>query len=221
MIAVYGPWMAELTLEVIGAALYFKRSKIISAYFAVTALMDVATFLIFQNFSRETYVMASWSRHGIRNVMLLWIGCAICGMFLAERNKAQSRITAAFLALAAGAMVTAFAADGDTLKDCLLDAEIAATMILLVFVTVGWISRNRILPNIWKWIAVGFMVLVGSDLLFTGLWTFWGGARHWYPLGAIAAQLTWIAGPLRSFHLPECRANLGVRLKEVQKMGVM
>ena len=129
-------------------------------------------------------------------------------------------LSAAFLSLGSASIIVAVGTAGETLKQKLLDGEIAANMILLGFVAVGWISRREKLNQAWKWIAVGFMVMVGSDLLFTALWMAWDWARHLYPIGAISAQLIWIAGQLRTIRLPECRANLGQRITEAQKGSV-
>lgn len=216
MISVYGPWAAELTLEAIGAALYFKRSKILSAYFAITALMDVVTFAVFRYWP-EVYPTATWSRHGIRNLILIWLGCSICGMF--SEKRVQSAITAAFLSLGTAALVLSVGLAGETIKDKLLDAEIVACFVLLAYVALAWIG-GRTLESDNKWKAAGFLVMIGSDLIFTLLWLKWDGARHWYPLGAIAAQLVWIIGPLRSVKLPECRADLGHKITESERISV-
>lgn len=198
MTAAYAPWAAELLLECAGAALYLKRAKLLSAILTFCAVSDIALFFVF---GTRFYAWASWSQIAFKELMLIWLACSICGMFVAERRKSFASISAAFLSLGSAAMITAFAANGETLKDKLLDGEIAANMILLAIVFFGWISRRDKLDSTWKWIAFGFMVMVGSDLVFTVLWTFWDGARHFYPLGAIAAYAVWIIGPLKTLKI--------------------
>jgi hypothetical protein len=219
--AVYSPWAAMFILECIGARIYSKRSKLMAVYFATAVMLDAGAFAIFQNCGIDFYAWSAWAAKGIRGLMLIWLACSICGMFVAERRKSFATISAAFLSLASGALITVFSANGETLKDKLLDGEIAANMILLAIVFIGWIGRRDRLEQTWKWIALGFMVMVGSDLVFTILWTFWEGARHWYPMGAIAAYLIWVAGPLRRVKLPEFRQSLQHKFGEIEKVRIM
>lgn len=217
MTAVYLPWAAELLLECAGAALYLKRSKTLAAVLTFCAISDIALFFAFGG---RFYLAASWSQIAFKELMLIWMACSICGMFVAEKRKSFATLSAAFLSVGSAAMITVFSASGETLKDKLLDGEIAANMILLGIVAIGWISRRAMLDQTWKWIVAGFVLMVGSDLVFTGLWTFWAGARHWYPIGAISAQLTWIVGPLRSVRLPEFRKGLGHKIAEAERVSV-
>lgn len=216
--AAYSPWAAEFLLECIGTVLYLKSNKLLAAIFYVSAISDMALIFLFGG---PRYVTASWSQIAIKELMLIWLACSICGMFVAERRKSFATISAAFLSLAAGSLITVFSANGETLKDKLLDGEIAANMILLGMVFVGWVSRKDRLDSTWKCITAGFMVMVGSDLVFTILWTFWDGARHWYPLGVVAAYLIWVAGPMRKVRLGEFRVSLGHKIAESQKVSVM
>jgi len=217
MTAAYLPWAAEFVLEAIGALLYLKRSKLLSALLYVSAMTDMILVFVF---GTRFYVAASWSQIALKELMLIWLACSICGMFVAEKRKSFATLSAAFLSLGSAAMITVFAPAGETLKNKLLDAEIAANMILLAVVFIGWIGRRDRLTGMWKFISLGFMVMVGSDLVFTILWTFWDGARHWYPLGAIAAYLIWVAGPLRKIKLPEFRKSLEKKFPHVEKVGM-
>jgi len=218
--AVYSPWAAMFVLECIGARLYVKRSKLMAVYFATAMLLDSVAFAIFQNCNIDFYAWSAWAAKGIRGLLLIWLACAICGMFVQEQRKSFTVLSAAFLSIGSASIIVAVGSAGDTLKQKLLDGEIAANMILLGFVAVGWISRREKLNQAWKYIAVGFMVMIGSDLVFTALWMAWDGARHLYPIGEISAQLVWIIGPLRTVRLSECRADLGQRIVETQKVSV-
>lgn len=210
------PWLAEFFLESAGAILNFKRSRALSVILALIALMDVVTFVVFR-FWPEHYWQATWIRHAIRNMLLIWLGCSICGMF--SENRVQDTIAAAFLSLGIAAMVFFVGSAGETIKDKLLGAEIVACFVLLAYIALAWIG-GRTLESDNKWKAAGFLVMIGSDLIFTLLWLKWDGARHWYPLGAISAQLVWVIGPLRKVRLREFRVGLGVKIKEAQKVSV-
>lgn len=213
-------WAAELLLECAGAALTIRRSRLLAFILTVSAITDIAAFLVFQFCARAVYAWSYWAQHSIKNLMLCWLACAICGMFVAERNKFQARIATAFLSVGAIALVAAFAFNGETLKERLLDGEIAANGILLGFVVLGWITRKAFLSREWKWITAGFMVMVGGDLAVTILWTFWDGARHWYPLTTIAALLMWAFGPMLPHKLSCVQYGLGVKIEQAEKVSV-
>jgi hypothetical protein len=211
-------WALEFILESCGAYLYWEKSKMLSSLLGMCAMGDLITFLFY---GQPSYVQAFWIFYSLKYLMLIWLACSICGMFVAERRKSMATISAAFLSLGSAALITVFASAGETLKNKLLDGEIAANMILLAVVFIGWIGRRDRLTGMWKFISLGFMVMVGSDLVFTILWTFWDGARHWYPLGCISAQVIWICGPLKKVRLPEFRKSLGHEMPEVQKVTLI
>lgn len=214
----YLPWAVELLLECAGAALYVKRSKLLATILTFCAISDIALFFVL---GTRFYVWFSWPQIAFKELMLIWLAYSICGMFVAEKHRSCAAGSVAIITAISAALLSLVSASGETLKDRLLDAEIAADMILLGMVVLGWICRRDRLDSTWKWIAAGFVLMAGSDLAFTALWTFWDGARHWYPLGAISAQLVWVIGPLRKVRLPECRANLGRKFAEIQKVRVM
>lgn len=220
MTAILAIWMAEFLLEASGSILNFKRARLLSVILAIIALMDVVTFFFFR-FWPENYWLATWTRHAIRNLLFVLLGCSVCGMFAEKVNRIQAGITAAVLSLSTGAMVLAMGMSGKTLSDKLLEGEIVACLMLLAYIALAWIGSAGKLSADNKWIAAGFVVMVGSDLVFTILWTFWDGARHWYPLGCISAQLIWIAGPLRKVRLPEFRKSLEKKFPHVEEMRVM
>jgi hypothetical protein len=193
-VTVYLAWAVEFILEASGAYLYFRRSKILSCLLGVCAAGDLATFLLFGS---PFYSFAFWIYSAIKGLMLCGLACEILARFVAERNKARVRACAAILSFGGAAVVAFFFWQGETLKDRFLDGEIAASMILLGLIGLGWITRLSYLSNVWRWIAAGFVLLVGWDLVITALWTLWDGARHWYPLGTIAAQAVWVLGGLR------------------------
>lgn len=218
---VYFPWAVMFILECIGARLYSSRSKLMAVYFAASLFLDAIAFAIFRNCHIDYYAWTAWTAKSLRGLMLIWLACSICGMFVAEKRKSFATLSAAFLSLGSAALITVFASSGETLKDKLLDGEISANMILLGIVALGWIGRRDRLTGAWKWIVAGFVLMVGSDLVFTVLWTFWAGARHFYPLGAIAAQLTWIYGAMGKFKLPEFRQSLEKQFPKVEKVTVI
>lgn len=213
----YLPWAVELILECAGAQIYFRRSKLLSAILAFCALSDVALFIIF---GRPIYPWASWVQMAGKGLLLIWLGCSICGMFVAERDKVKTVLATGFISAASMSLVVSAFFSRDSLKDRLLDAEIVASILLLGMIALGWIGRSSYLSAEWKIITAGFVLMVGSDLLFTALWTFWDGARHWYPLGTIAAQLVWVAGPILPYRLKDCRPSLGQRVQEAERVSV-
>jgi len=219
MTAVLTIWAAEFFLESAGSILTFKRSRLLSVILAIIALMDIVTFFCFR-FWPEHYWQATWIRHAIRNMLLVLLGCSVCGMF-AEKNRIQAGFTAGAISLFMTSLVFCIGMSGKTLGNKLLEGEIVACLILLAYIALAWIGSAGKLSADNKWTAAGFMVMIGSDLVFTILWTFWDGARHFYPIGAISAQVIWICGPLRKIKLPECRADLGKKFGEIQKVRVM
>lgn len=214
-------WAVEFILEACGAYLYFRRSKITSFLLGVCAIGDLLTYAVFQTFSRDTYAWSFWIFYAIKYLLLIWLGCAICGMFVREQRKSFAILSSAFMSLGSAAIVMAVGSSGETLKNSLLEGEVTANFILLSFVAVGWISRREKLNQAWKFIAAGFMVMVGSDLLFTALWMGWDGARHLYPIGAISAQILWCVGPLKTVKLGEFRKSLEQKFPEVEKVTVI
>ena len=211
VILVYLSWAAEFLLQLSGAALNWKTSKLLSALLGFLCLTDIVLFIFFQASANTLYPWASWAQQTGRYLLLIFLACEIIGMFLPEADRKKGSIVAGFMAVGIASMITVFSSQGDTLKDKLLDGEIAANMILLAFVSLGWISRARYLSAHWKWIAAGFVTLVGWDLTVTIFWKFFWTARQFYPLGTIAAYVVWIAAPLRG--LSEFRASLGKRLE--------
>lgn len=215
MTAIFGAWMAEFILEASGSIFNFKRSKLLSFTLAVVALMDAVTFVIFRYWP-ESYPAATWIRHAIRNLMLMVLGCSVCGMFAEEKNRVQAGVIAGFLSLGMAAFCCSIGLAGNSLKDRLLTGEIVACSLLLSYIFLAWVGKSLKDDN--GWTACGFMVMVGSDLIFTAMWTFWDGARHWYPLGAIAAYLIWVAGPMRRVKLPEFRQSLQHKFGEIENV---
>jgi len=222
MMAIHSAWMAELLLESWGAFLYRRRSPLLSVILSFTALTDVAAFA-FAGILPPTwiYFWAGWGQFYAKELMLIWLGCAICGMFAEGQNKPQAVISAALISLIVIVLVMVFFFQGETLKDRLLAAECVADTILLAIVFVAWIGRRAKLSNEWKWITAGFLVMVGTDVLFTVGWFSAETMRHWYPVGQIAAYLIWVAGPLRKVRLPEFRKSLGHEMPEVQKVTLI
>jgi hypothetical protein len=218
MTAILSVWMAEFILEASGSILNFKRSKLLSFILAIIALMDAVTFVIFRYWP-ESYPAATWIRHAIRNLLLMVLGCSICGMFAEKENRVQASVIAGFLALGTAALALSVGIAGETLKDRLLTGEIVSCMLLLSYIFLAWLGTSLKGDN--RWTAAGFVVMIGTDLIFTLLWLNWDGARHFYPLGAIAAYLIWVAGPLRKIKLPEFRKSLEKKFPHVEEMRVM
>lgn len=220
MKAVTAIWAAEMLLECAGAYFNLKRSKLLSAILLLCAACDAATFLIFELFSRTVYAWSYWGAHSLKGLLLIWLGCSICGMFVKERDKVKTVLATGFISAASMSLVVSAFFSRDSLKDRLLDAEIVASILLLGMIALGWIGRSSYLSAEWKIITAGFVLMIGSDLIFTALWTFWDGARHWYPLGTIAALGIWVAGPILPHKLKDCRLSLGRKIVEAERVSV-
>jgi hypothetical protein len=217
MTAILSVWMAEFILEASGSILNFKRSKLLSFILAIIALMDAVTFVIFRYWP-ESYPAATWIRHATKNLMLMVLGCSICGMFEEKENRLQASVIAGFISLGTAALALSVGIAGETLKDRLLTGEIVACTLLLSYIFLAWVGQSLKDDN--RWTAAGFVMMIGSDLLFTLLWLKWSGARHLYPIGALAAYGIWVLGPLRKIRLPEFRKSLEKRFPHVEKVGI-
>lgn len=220
MTAVTAIWAAEMLLECAGAYFNLKRSKLLSAILLLCAVCDAATFLIFELFGRTAYAWSYWGAHSLKGLLLIWLGCSICGKLVNEKDESKVTYVSAFTSMVTLGLVTSCMFSADTLKNRLLDGEITANLMLAGLIGLSWICRQSAISGQWKWIVTGFLMMIGSDLLFTALWTFWDGARHWYPLGTIAALGVWVAGPILPYRLKDCRLSLGQRVQEAERISV-
>lgn len=202
-------WLIEFALESAGAIIYLRRSKLLSGILAFCAITDYSAAAFRPLYSASfIYGWCAWIQLAAKSLLLIWLGCSICGMFVKERDKVKTVLATGFISAASMPLVVSAFFSRDSLKDRLLDAEIVASILLLGMIALGWIGRSSYLSAEWKIITAGFVLMVGSDLLFTALWTFWDGVRHWYPLGTIAALGVWVAGPILPYRLKDCRADL-------------
>jgi hypothetical protein len=209
MTAIFSAWMVEVLLEAWGAFLYRRRSPLLSMVLSFTALTDIAACSLVGSLPPPwIYFWSAWGQFYVKEFMLIWLGCSICGMFVKGRNRTQAVISCAIISLGTVAMVLAFCFPEQRLKDRLLSAECIADMILLVIVFLAWIGRGIKLSGGWKWITAGFLVMVGTDVFFTIGWYSTDTIRHWYPVGQIAAYAIWVAGALKEFSLSESRVYL-------------
>jgi hypothetical protein len=217
---IYSPWFIELALESLGFMLYFRKNKILRSLLAFLAVSDIITAIILSTIPRA-YAWAYWAQRAGKYFILVLLACSICGMFVAEQDRQAKVGSTAIIAMGTFALVTVAFFMGHSLKDSLLAAEIATNMLLAGIILLAWAGRRADLSAEQKTVTLGFVVLIASDFLFTLLWMRWHGARHFYPLGMIPAYLIWVAGPLRKIKLPECRADLGKKFGEIQKVQVM
>lgn len=202
MTAILTAWVAEVVLESVGAFLYRRRSPLLSVILSFCTLTDIAAFALVGILPPTwIYFWGAWGQFYAKEVMLIWLGCSICGMFVEGRNRPQAVISAGVVSLFTIAIVMACCFSEQTLKDRLLAAECVADTILLVIVFVAWIGRAARLSNEWKWITAGFLLMVGTDVVFTIGWFSADTIRHWYPLGQILAYSVWVAGPMRTLKL--------------------
>lgn len=214
-------WLVEFALESAGAILYFRRNKILSILLAFCAVTDFAAALARPMFSATfIYGQCAWLQLAGKGLLLIWLGCSICGKFAAECDRLKVVFATAFMSASSISIVMSVFFASEKLKDRLLDAEIVTNLIIFGMIFLGWLGRRAFLSKEWKWITAGFMVMVGGDLAVTLLWFVWDGARHWYALGNILALSIWIAGPIASMKLSEVRRSIGQRIITAEKVSV-
>jgi hypothetical protein len=214
-------WLLEFILEASGAILYRRKNNLLCFILAFCAVTDFAGAALRMHYSKTAiYGWYAWSQFAFKELFLIWLACAICGMFVAEKDRSRAYISAAFISLATCAMVTVFAFQAETLKDRMLDGVISANIVMLAIVFVAWIGRRQFLSDGWKVITIGFAALIGGDFLVTVLWKFWDGAQYWQQLPTIAAYLIWVAGPMRTVRLGEFRVSLEKKFPQVEKVRV-
>jgi len=218
---IYSPWFIELALEVLGAMLYFRRSRLLCSLFSFLAASDIILTAGYHLARQTVYWQFYWAQRFGKYFILILLACSICGMFVAEKDRSAKIGSSAIIALGTFGLVTVVFCMAHSLKDSLLAAEIAANVVMAVIIWLAWLGRRSVLSAEQKSITLGFIVLIASDIIFTAFWMNWHGARHFYPLGMITAYLIWVAGPLRKITLPECRADLGKKFGEIQKVQVM
>lgn len=144
------------------------------------------------------YFWAGWGQFYIKELMLIWLGCSICGMFADGKRRTQATIYAGLISLGTVAFIMVCCFSEQTLKDRMLSAECVADFILMAILFVAWIVCGTTLSKERKWMTAGFLVMVGTDVFFTIGWFSAATMRHWYPVGQIAAYLVWVAGPLKA-----------------------
>lgn len=221
MTAILSCWVASFILESGGAFLYFRRNRLLSAILAFCAVTDFLAGAFKAKYSALTlYRDFAWSQLAIKEMLLLWLGCMICGMFVAEQDKIKTFLAAGFMSASSASMVTALAFSGEKFSDRVLNGAIAANGILLAVITLGWIGRKAMLNREWRCIVLGFLVLTGGDLVIAALWPHWSGAETFQALPTIAAYLIWVAGPILPYRLKDCRLSLGQRVQEAERVSV-
>lgn len=213
-------WAVQFVLEAIGAHLNFRKSKLLSLMLGVCAFGDFLAFLFLRYSNPYAFQCFGWVYWAGKGLMLIWLGCSICGMFAAERDRLKVVFATAFMSASSISIVMSVFFASEKLKDRLLDAEIVTNLIIFGMIFLGWIGRRAFLSKEWKWITAGFMLMVAGDLAVTLLWFVWDGARHWYALGNILALSIWIAGPIASVNLVEFRRSIGQRIVEAEKVSV-
>lgn len=203
------PWSAELVLELAGAYLAL-RSKLYSLL-AILIFGVVSDLIagVARVSSPDAMGWAGWIQLPIQCVLLCWLGCEICGKLVAERRQATIFRSAIVLSVACGICAMLAWSEAHTLADKLLDAEMAADGVLLIAVGVGWMTRIQYLKAPWTWLAAGFLVKVGSDIICSFLFEHWPGAQYLYSIGEIATLLLWGIGAAGNLRLNEWRDRIG------------
>ena len=186
-------WFLSFCLEARGSFRGFRyraELKTLFGLLAFKASADLITFLIYV-YAPNAYPWASWVSWAGHSLILCFLGCQVCGRLLAEKNQAAVTIYAAVLALVAGTVAAVVFAQGETLKDRLLDGSIAADCMIFGLIVLAWTTKRRGLDRHWNMIAAGIVVQVGWELAVTFCWQYWDGARHLLPIGELSALILW------------------------------
>ena len=214
-------WLVEFVLESAGAFIYFRRNKLLCFILSFCAVTDFLAACFQGTVSHAVlYGRCGWVQYALKELMLVWLACQICGMFVAEQNRLQVRATAAFISLGTCAlvMVAFFTADG--LKERLLNGEIAANVVLMGIIFLGWLGRRDLLSKEWQAVTLGFLVMIIGDILVSALSYFWVAVQNWQAAPTIAGQIVWLLGPYVPHKLPCARAGLGQRVQEAERISV-
>jgi hypothetical protein len=191
---IWASWPLEFSLELLGAFLAFRRRNwIIFSILAFLAVTDPVKLILRVSFGPSAYGWADWAQRSGEYALLCILACQLCGKLLGESWRNLVAAVSLLGALLVGLVYTG----QESLPERLLDAEIAAGMLLCAVVAVGWISRSGRLKAPWNWIAAGLLVYLGSDVAITALWTFWNAGQYLYPIGSLSALALWCIGVWR------------------------
>ena len=182
-------WAVEFILETSGALLSFRRYRVLSALLAFRAFADIFTFIALRTLGGDAYGFAYWAVRAIQYLLLCALACQIMGRMLEERRDLAPYIVG--LAGGFGLLVVLISGQSHTFADRFLDAEISASALLAILITLGWATKKMTVSGAWGWITVGFLVSIGGNALCAFLWKFFPGANRLYPVPAIAALVIW------------------------------
>ena len=202
-------WAAEFLLETSGAILTFRRFRLLSVLLAFRALADIFTFVAAYQLGADAYIASMWALRGVQYFLLCGLACQIVGRMIEERRDLAPYIVG--MCAIAGLGVGLFSHQADSLMNKFLDAEISASALLAILITLGWAMKKMNLSGPWGWIAVGFLISVGGNALCALLWKFFPEANRLYPVPAIAALVIWNWSGLQ-------RSGEAVRLKLTPKV---
>lgn len=181
-------WAAEFALETSGAIFaYRRRLTILSAYLAFNSVADMLQF--FLRNTHPAYGYAWWASQAIGYLILCALACQLVSRMVEDYRPIGSY--ACGLAVALGAIVGYFFNRGETWANKFLDAEISASMFLVLAVAVGWIFRKRGLEGPWRFIAAGMVTFAGGTAATAFFAQTYLIALSFYPIPALAALITW------------------------------
>lgn len=212
-------WLTEFLTEALAAFWLFRSSskiKTLGRYLAFRCVADVAAFSLLLIFGGNVYGVSDWLQRAIQYVLLAYVAAEICSQFAGEKDRqAISKYSAVFAFVLAGGLTFVFGSS-ETITDKLLDTTIAANMLLAVAIAIAWLPAEHKLPRKWRGITTGLLIYLGSEAVLTILWKSWPPAAHLFPLGHIAAFVTWCA-----VFKPKAKVEFGTRQQQITRLEKM
>lgn len=180
------PDVITFALELPGAFLHFRqRNWSLAFMLTCAALGNGAQFFL----TGDAYGYVWWAAEALNYLCLSVIACQAMAKMAAHHGRIS------FYACAVIGIVGAVAgwasAQGETLPDHYLDAEIGAGVALVGAVAIACLFRKKFLEAPWTWITLGVVVAAGGDILCAMLWKVWAGAPQVYCVPAILSLLIW------------------------------
>lgn len=224
----YFLWAVILGLESAAAVLTFRRQKWLSILLFYRSAADLLGMILLGTAGMGAF---QWEDYLQRMIQLPILG--ILAVYCAGAAAGDSRGVRIYSGpFAAGVAIWLAAVHGLmpwNLYTVLWIAQktvfgIAGMVGLALFLRQFDFIRGK-LEKPWGATSAGLLMLLGTAGLAMMArehhWLTWANASRWGQLGAISAQLIWVAGPLRKVKLPEFRQSLEKRFPKVEEMRVM
>lgn len=211
-------WFAELVLEITGAILTFRNRRDLTTlwlYLGFRAFADMVTMGLYCAY--VTSWQFNWAQKAAQYLFLCALAAQICGRLTGERRRGPVAFFGFFIALAVAWVGSALFLTGVDLPVKILGGMCCASMLLGIVILIIRLDAGRSLDAPWTIIMRGLITsLVTNAVLFFCWNNHLDGARHWIPIGEIAALLMWNYAGKATLQLRGMRAPNGVRGEAVE-----